>query len=194
MKDSDSHTTRAKDLICNAFLSLMKEKGFAKITVQELVKKARVNRSTFYLYYVDKYDLLEQLEDRWLKGLLDFESKPTYSLSIWNRSEIDEMSNTEQIVRYAYNNGDLFALLALDESTGTAFLNKQAERIRDLWEKMKFTEKLTVPKSYAVAAVVGMSNTLLIEWAKNGFYEPPEKFLDIFTIFIQNVLLSVFEK
>lgn len=40
---------------------LMKEKSFTSITVKELCEKAGVSRRSFYRYYMDKYELLQDL-------------------------------------------------------------------------------------------------------------------------------------
>ena len=55
--------TVTKPLIRNAFITLLKEKSLEDITVQEIVEKALINRSTFYLHYKDKYDLYDAIVD-----------------------------------------------------------------------------------------------------------------------------------
>jgi AcrR family transcriptional regulator len=47
----------------DAFCVLYKTRPVEKITVAELSRKAGYNRGTFYDYFVDVYDLLEQIED-----------------------------------------------------------------------------------------------------------------------------------
>ncbi|WP_431091281.1 TetR/AcrR family transcriptional regulator [Paenibacillus sp. 8b26] len=37
----------------------MQQKTFTKITVTDIINEAKINRSTFYKYYKDKYDLRE---------------------------------------------------------------------------------------------------------------------------------------
>lgn len=49
-----------------ALIGLMKEKPFSKITIQDICKSALVSRSTFYAHYLDKYDLLENIVDRYV--------------------------------------------------------------------------------------------------------------------------------
>jgi AcrR family transcriptional regulator len=41
-------------------MALTVEQGFAAVTVRDITKRAMINRSTFYRYYLDKYDLLDQ--------------------------------------------------------------------------------------------------------------------------------------
>src|SRR6185503_17813339 len=42
----------------SALLSLLKEKRYEEISVQDIIERADVARSTFYIHYVDKDDLL----------------------------------------------------------------------------------------------------------------------------------------
>ena len=50
--------------ITNALLALMDRKSFEKITVQDILEEALVNRSTFYQHYKDKYEILERLQTK----------------------------------------------------------------------------------------------------------------------------------
>ena len=49
-------------MICNCFLDMLEEMPIQKITVKGICEKAEINRSTFYRYYKDPYDLMEQIE------------------------------------------------------------------------------------------------------------------------------------
>ena len=52
-----------------SLLQLMKEQTFETISIRQLIDLSEVNRSTFYRHYLDKYDLLEKIEDRLLDDL-----------------------------------------------------------------------------------------------------------------------------
>ena len=56
-------------LIETSFLQLMNEQPFETISIRQLIDLAEVNRSTFYRHYLDKYDLLEKIENRLLDDL-----------------------------------------------------------------------------------------------------------------------------
>ncbi|WP_223829617.1 TetR/AcrR family transcriptional regulator [Paenibacillus arenilitoris] len=45
----------------NAFVNLVNEKDFEKITIADLTKGAKVNRATFYAHFNDKYELLDYI-------------------------------------------------------------------------------------------------------------------------------------
>ena len=51
-----------KQLLCESFMSLLKQKPIDKISVTELCQAANVNRGSFYAHYADVYDLLGQIE------------------------------------------------------------------------------------------------------------------------------------
>lgn len=61
MKDSDPRVKRTRKLLLDAFGSLLAEKGFRAITVQDIADRATLNRATFYAHFVDKYALLDQM-------------------------------------------------------------------------------------------------------------------------------------
>ncbi len=50
---------RTRDLIINAFISLVTKKGFDSITVKDITTAATINRATFYAHFTDKYALLD---------------------------------------------------------------------------------------------------------------------------------------
>lgn len=52
---------RSRRLIHQAFLELLQEKDFEKITVTDIVKRADINRSTFYAHYPDVRGMVEAL-------------------------------------------------------------------------------------------------------------------------------------
>lgn len=68
----DRRIKRTKMLLQNALVDLMLEKAVGKISVKELTQKADVNGSTFYLHYLDIYDMLEQMENEFVETIQGF--------------------------------------------------------------------------------------------------------------------------
>ncbi|MFK3960153.1 TetR/AcrR family transcriptional regulator [Guptibacillus hwajinpoensis] len=65
----DPRVTRTRQLLQDAFIQLMSEKEYEKITISNITKEATVNRATFYLHYQDKEELLLQTVDEMLHQL-----------------------------------------------------------------------------------------------------------------------------
>jgi AcrR family transcriptional regulator len=59
MKRQDRRIQRTQQFLEAALLSLIKEKDFDAISVQEIIDRANVGRATFYAHYDNKEDLLE---------------------------------------------------------------------------------------------------------------------------------------
>jgi AcrR family transcriptional regulator len=61
---TDRRILRTRDALGDALVELIREKPFDEITVQQILDRAGVGRSTFYTHYVDKQDLfLSDVED-----------------------------------------------------------------------------------------------------------------------------------
>ena len=59
-----SASTKRKIMQC--FWELFEQKSIEKITVSEITSRLKINRSTFYAYFKDVYDVLDQIEDMFL--------------------------------------------------------------------------------------------------------------------------------
>lgn len=60
-----------KAIISDAFLVLLNQKPFDKITIKDIVEECNINRNTFYYYYSDIYDLLEEIFKKELCLMID---------------------------------------------------------------------------------------------------------------------------
>lgn len=76
----DIRVRKTKRGIANAFLELRAKLPLEKIRVNELCAKAEINKSTFYTYYHDVYELSEELEAEALQSFKDI-PHPEYVLS-----------------------------------------------------------------------------------------------------------------
>ncbi|GFZ30244.1 AcrR family transcriptional regulator [Clostridium zeae] len=61
MRENDLRVVKTKKNIEASFIYLLGQKDFYKITVQDILDRALINRSTFYKHYTDKYQLAENL-------------------------------------------------------------------------------------------------------------------------------------
>jgi AcrR family transcriptional regulator len=65
----DARVRRTRDALGDALIALMQEKPFDTITVQEVLDRAHVSRSTFYSHYSDKDDLLMSDAEEFFEAL-----------------------------------------------------------------------------------------------------------------------------
>ena len=68
-KKTDARVRRTRDALGDALIALMQEKPFETITVQDVLDRAHVSRSTFYAHYSDKDDLLMSDSEEFFEAL-----------------------------------------------------------------------------------------------------------------------------
>lgn len=61
MPPEDRRVRRTRRLLRDALVSLVLERGYAGITVEDITDRADLGRATFYSHYTDKDDLLGQV-------------------------------------------------------------------------------------------------------------------------------------
>lgn len=74
----DRRIQRTQKLLQDALMALILEKGYAAITVQNILDRANLGRSTFYVHYRDKDDLLMSQFEQLKRMFEEFDTeKPT---------------------------------------------------------------------------------------------------------------------
>ena len=68
-KKADRRTNRTRRSLSSALVKLVEEKRFDDITVQDVIDRADVGRSTFYSHFRDKEDLFQKNWERFLDML-----------------------------------------------------------------------------------------------------------------------------
>lgn len=76
----DRRTRYTIAVIREAFFELLKDVGFARITVADICRRAEINRGTFYLHFEDKFALLDTLIDEALTAAPPLEGNAQASL------------------------------------------------------------------------------------------------------------------
>lgn len=69
MKKQPEITEATRREFINAFCECFRDKPIEKVTVKELSEKAGYSRVTFYNYFKDPYDLLDQIEEEFMTSL-----------------------------------------------------------------------------------------------------------------------------
>lgn len=67
-RKEDRRVQRTRQLLENALIEMTVEKGYDKVTVQDIVDRANVGRTTFYAHFQDKEELLT----RSIEGFFDW--------------------------------------------------------------------------------------------------------------------------
>ncbi|PAE20308.1 hypothetical protein CHH80_11975 [Bacillus sp. 7504-2] len=66
----DRRVRRTKRMLKRAFIDILYEKEYKDISVTDIVERADYNRSTFYFHYKYKEELVEELNESMVNGLI----------------------------------------------------------------------------------------------------------------------------
>lgn len=186
---TDIRIVKSKRAIRNAFYQLMKQEGFSKITVQQILNIAEINRSTFYSYYNDKFDLLDKLETELLDDLkqIIFESAPVNQFLAHKMTLNDLNSYIIMLLDYLHVNGEYIVLLMGPNGDNT-LPNKLSTIMSDFLSESHLIDYLAIPKKYAISALVGMITNVIYEWVQSDFDKTPEELAEIIVKIEQAIL------
>ena len=171
---NDARYLATQELLESTFLELVRTEGFQKITVKRIVSEANLNRGTFYIHALDKYDLLDQIEDRIHKkmmlGVGDLESAQT----AFDFTKLRErMMRTVNCVK---ENQDMIIMLMSDDCD-PLFFEKYARKIKTVL--FPDITCLNVENQYVIALMGSIIGGLFGEWIERGMKESPEEYVDI---------------
>ena len=100
VKDRNQSSIKTKNAIRTAFAEMVKEKGeLDKITVTELVKRANINRSTFYLHYSDIYDIAAELEHSLMSDVMSHNPTTKEEMIQFIEALLNQIYRSENLYR-----------------------------------------------------------------------------------------------
>jgi AcrR family transcriptional regulator len=166
----DRRVRRTRKLLHDAFLELVNEKGYEKTTIQDILDRADVGRSTFYVHYRDKEALLMASFD----GMRD--QLETELAQIPATSAIDVTLPAALLFEHAYRNQRVYR--ALCGRQGGALVQRYLRRlIGDLLRKHlrpQFSQAGTgVPADVAAEFYTNAALGLLVWWIDHEFCNGP---------------------
>lgn len=89
MKKTDNRVRYTKMVLQEAILKILQDKPIDKVTIKEICDEAEINRGTFYLHYTTPYDLLKEIENKFIEDNMVYFS--AYMESDFERSHLEGM-------------------------------------------------------------------------------------------------------
>lgn len=186
----DRRIRRTRQLLRDAFVALLKEKRYEDISVQDIIERADMARSTFYVHYVDKEDLLV---GKW--GV--FASNLGVHADGLNREENKGHSvlSTLGWFQHIKAQGDLLKIIAKDPAMDLAMKTLHGILLEDMQIRVQShlpkNENASIPPSLAVDYLAGSLMTLLKWWVRQGMSYPPDRMDEIFQQLVMKGVSSV---
>lgn len=163
-----------------SLLSLLQQYPLNKITVSRICEQADVNRSTFYLYYKDAYDLLDQIETELYEQISQALEGTSYMLP--------NVEMLQRIYEIIYKNRDLCRIL-FGEFGDKVFLRKVGNIHKDQmmreWRKLgKNLDETTLSYLHTFAAYTNIG--VMERWIASDFHETPAQLASLVNKMLTN--------
>lgn len=132
------------------------EKGYMKASLRTICKNAGVTTGALYFFFQDKEDLLKQLVEEPLKGLISkveshFSDEMNMESAVISvHDDSSDIKASKEIVYFMYQNYDIFQIL-LTKSQGSAYediVSRFADGIEEHYNSLaeQMTEKFGIQK------------------------------------------------
>ena len=161
-------------------MSLMVEDGYDAVTVQDLIDRADVGRSTFYAHYTDKADLLDDMLGQ-LRGLLE----PAGAESGGSRRTL---RFSLEMFRHVRDQQPLMRAMLARPGAGPV-VNRVELMLTDIVERelnplAGASSPTRVPLDLVAASVVSAFLAALTWWVGDDFQQTPEEMDQMFQVLV----------
>ena len=163
MNKQPEKTVQTMENFIDAFWDIMRKEGMSGLSVSKIAKRAGYNRCTFYAYFTDVYDIVEQAEQM----ILDTMKEEIYSISAYDFF-LDSNRVTTRIVNTLLKYDDKFFLL-LSNGGDPQFLKKVQKSAKDfVYKLLGNTDGIDISKDYIVAYTTSAFSGVLSHWYEDG--------------------------
>jgi AcrR family transcriptional regulator len=193
-KINDLRVLRTRKMITQAFFSLLRNKKFEKISIQEIADAAMINRATFYAHYADKQDLYDSLIDTFIMDFIKIldEQNPVDGTDVYV-NDIEEM--LARFYDFVRQNPEV-AQIVIDKSQDQTIINRfieiLTERYTELFDKLEIREHdVLVPSDFVISYITSILAGTLKWWVSSSSTMKASDFAHLIVKLISNGHLTV---
>ena len=166
MKKQSKTTTATREKLFRAFWALYQKKRIEEITIKEIVTNAGYHRSTFYEYFVDIYDVLNQFEEALLEHI---------KMNVLDK--LDDVLNDDFVEKIAsvYDAKGEYISVLLGENGDPLFLNKINAVMLPILTDTFGLPPNDLQTSYILEFAISGIFAVITLWYKNGKNLPSQE-------------------
>ena len=174
-------------MILEAFIELMQEKQVEKITVTDIVKRADLNRGTFYAHYQNPLAVLAQIENDIVRKMLEF-LQEVHCQNFFQ----DPLPLLKKVENYIEENLEYFRKLISSNGSDRFIIKLQNIFVEYIEDNAEIPESIRSTGDFLIRAhffAGGIANTYQ-SWLCGAL----DKSLHEISIIIGDIIISTFEE
>ena len=187
--------TLAQKKIKKALVELINTQGLDSITVSDIARKASINRGTFYLHYLDKFDLVSQLQQELIETIITIVNQGVATSFQQETSDDMQQQNLQMqkafldtaiaTLSYIYQEKAVITALLSDNGDPAFytqfkeyFIQRSLQQHRQVYG-VKMAGQHNIPHDYIEEMFTGSMAAVVLHWLKKGAVESPEQIAQI---------------
>ena len=181
----DRRVQRTRTSLQDALIELILEKGFDKVTVQDVIERANVGRSTFYAHFKDTEDLfLSGFGNLWSLFEQHLSGAAIEHADVWDLSLV--------VFQHAQSYTGVYKALVGKPggSLMSAHMHKYLSALFRATLKDQWTQNKQIPLEIVVHHLASSLIASLAWWVEHNLPYPPKRMNEIFQQLTQPAIQS----
>lgn len=193
-KKPDLRVFKTHRAIYSAFFTLLNQKDYTEITIQDIADEALINRSTFYAYFQDKDDLVEQIIEKKLDSI-----RKVMEISLLNKRNEVKLMHIQlvltQLLKQIKEDKDTYVLILsiIDKHILTDKFKKiVTDAYQDILKNLRIMESdMEVPVELIIDYSLGILFMTVNWWLKNDCEYPEAQLAKLIMKLVGNANLTI---
>lgn len=174
----------------SAFTSLLAEKSYSKITVQEIIDAANVGRTTFYAHFETKDDLLKELCEELFGHIIGSAMDCTHTHGLYSDGSAPESVFCHLLQHLQENDRNIIALLSCESSAMFLrfFKDSLNELVRSQFINQNRKANTDIPEDFLINHFSGSFVEMVLWWIRGHRKQTPEDLDRYFRAVIEPII------
>lgn len=173
----DKRIEKTRDAIYNAFTDLINTKDYDDITIQDIIDKSNIGRSTFYMHFKTKNDLLLNISGYIFDHVFSLSLQEEKSHDFSKTSVLDYRHLITHILYHIKDKKELFKGILISKGNDIfldAFKKHLFEFANTYYNNYNYQDSEILPLELKKQLLVDEFIVLIKYWINNDFSESPE--------------------
>lgn len=185
----DRRQQKTRTAIFQAFGSLLAEQSYSHITVQEIIDRANVGRTTFYDHFETKDELLKALCENLFGHIISSAKDCTHTHGLYSNNSAPESIFCHLLQHLQENDNNVLGLLSCESSEIFLryFKDSLSKLIQSQFVNQNRKNKKDIPLDFLINHISGSFVEMVLWWIKGRMKQTPEELDGYFRAVIEPV-------
>ena len=186
----DRRQQKTRTAIFQAFGSLLAEQSYSHITVQEIIDRANVGRTTFYDHFETKDELLKALCENLFGHIISSAKDCTHTHGLYSNNSAPESIFCHLLQHLQENDNNVLGLLSCESSEIFLryFKDSLSKLIQSQFVNQNRKTNKDIPSDFLINHISGSFVEMVLWWIRGRMKQTPSELDRYFRSVIEPIL------